>query len=112
MLDEAAARRLDAEDPLAGFRERFHLPEGPGGRPAVYLNGNSLGPMPRGAREAVLRELEDWARLAVDGHFHARTPWYGYHETLREPLARLVGALPSEVVAMNSLTVNLHLMMA
>jgi kynureninase len=111
-LGEQEALALDAADPLARFRERFELPPGRDGRPVVYLAGNSLGLMPRAAREYVARELDDWAGLGVDGHFHAANPWYGYHETLRAPLARLVGALPSEVVAMNSLTVNLHLMMA
>jgi kynureninase len=111
-LGEQEALALDAADPLARFRERFELPPGRDGRPVVYLAGNSLGLMPRAAREYVARELDDWAGLGVDGHFHAANPWYGYHETLRDPLARLVGALPSEVVAMNSLTVNLHLMMA
>lgn len=111
-LGEQEALALDAADPLARFRERFELPPGPGGRPLVYLAGNSLGLMPRAARDYVARELDDWARLGVEGHFHAGSPWYGYHEALRGPLARLVGALPAEVVAMNSLTVNLHLMMA
>jgi kynureninase len=112
--DQAAAEaaHLDAEDPLAGFRARFHVPPCPDGTPAVYLCGNSLGLMPREAGTLVQQELADWAGLAVDAHFRGATPWYGYHETVREPLARLVGAHPHEVVAMNSLTVNLHLMMA
>ena len=109
---EAEARRLDGEDPLASFRDRFHLPPGPDGKPAVYLCGNSLGLMPREVPRLVEQELADWAQLAVDAHFRGATPWYGYHESVREPLARLVGAYPHEVVAMNSLTVNLHLMMA
>jgi kynureninase len=103
---------LDAADPLRGFREGFHLPPGPDGAPAAYFCGNSLGLMPRAARGLVEQEMDDWARLAVDGHFRGKTPWYDYHETVREPLARLLGAKPHEVVAMNSLTVNLHLMMA
>ncbi|HEX6852110.1 MAG TPA: kynureninase [Candidatus Polarisedimenticolaceae bacterium] len=111
-LGEQEAIALDAADPLARFRDRFELPTGPDGRSLVYLAGNSLGLMPRAARAYVAQELDDWARLGVEGHFHAKTPWYGYHETLRDPLARLVGALPGEVVAMNSLTVNLHLMLA
>ncbi len=105
--DEAFARELDARDPLAAFRERFFLPEG-----AVYFAGNSLGPQPRTARAWVERELEDWARFGVAGHHDARTPWYSYHEGLRDPLARVVGASPEEVVAMNGLTVNLHLLLA
>lgn len=110
--DEAFALRLDAEDPLSAFRMRFSLPPGADGRPLVYFNGNSLGLMPLAARAQVEQEMEDWARLGVEGHFRGRTPWYTSHEVLRAPLARLVGAEPREVVAMNSLTVNLHLMMA
>lgn len=105
--DEAFAHEADARDPLAAFRERFFLPEG-----KVYFAGNSLGPQPRSARAWVERELTDWAALAVAGHHEARTPWYTYHEGLRDPLARLVGARPDEVVAMNALTVNLHLLLA
>ena len=111
-LSEQEALALDAADPLAGFRGRFEFPKGADGRELVYLTGNSLGLMPRSARAYVGQELDAWARLAVEGHFRAKTPWYGYHEVFREPLARLVGANPTEVVAMNSLTVNLHLMMA
>ncbi len=109
--DESFARRLDEQDTLHRFRERFLIPRRWDGRPVLYLCGNSLGLQPIGVRAAVERELEDWARLAVAGHFKGASPWYSYHETLREPLARLVGAMPGEVVAMNSLTVNLHLMM-
>ena len=82
------------------------------GKPLIYLAGNSLGLMPKSAKQLVEQELDDWARLAVDAHLDGTTPWYSYHETLREPAARLVGAKPNEVVCMNSLTVNLHLMMA
>ena len=110
--DEDSSRQLDAEDPLRLFRERFHLPADAAGEPLIYFVGNSLGLMPRATRQIVAQELDDWARLGVDGHFDAATPWYSYHETLREPAARLVGALPNEVVCMNSLTVNLHLLMA
>jgi kynureninase len=110
--DEEAALRMDLDDPLSRFRARFHLPPGPDGRPAIYFCGNSLGLMPKTARELVDGELDDWASLGVEGHFRARRPWYDYHERLREAGARLVGARPSEVVMMNSLTVNLHLMMA
>jgi kynureninase len=110
--DEDFARQLDAEDPLRHFRERFHLPLGPDGKPLIYLAGNSLGLMPKSARQIVEQELDDWAKLAVDAHLDGATPWYSYHETLREPMARLVGARPNEVICMNSLTVNLHLMMA
>src|SRR5205823_8726500 len=110
--DEKFALQLDAEDPLRSFREKFHLPLGKDGNPLIYLAGNSLGLMPKSAKEIVEQELDDWARLAVDAHLGAATPWYSYHETLREPAARLIGAQPNEVICMNSLTVNLHLMMA
>ena len=110
--DEGFALQLDAEDPLKDFREKFHLPLSKDGKPLIYLAGNSLGLMPKTARELVEQELDDWAGLAVDAHLGAKTPWYSYHETLREPAARLVGAQPNEVICMNSLTVNLHLMMA
>lgn len=113
-LSLSDARSLDAADPLARFRERFVIPRSPAhtdDRPAIYLCGNSLGCMPVAARNAVLAELDDWARLGVEGHFKPGSDWYGYHALVRDPLARLVGALPHEVVAMNSLTVNLHLLM-
>jgi kynureninase len=110
-VDEAFAQRLDAEDPMGRFRERFCLPGGAAGRPSIYFAGNSLGLMPRSARGLVEREVEAWARLGVDGHFQGEAPWYSYHEVFREPGARLVGARPGEVVMMNSLTVNLHLML-
>ena len=110
--DEEFALQLDAEDSLGGFREKFHLPLGKDGQPLIYLAGNSLGLMPKTARKVVEQELDDWAQLAVDAHLKPVTPWYSYHETLREPAARLVGAQPNEIICMNSLTVNLHLMMA
>ncbi len=94
------------------FRERFHIPTGPDGQPVIYFVGNSLGLMPKTTRAVVEQELDDWAGLGVDGHLEAKTPWYSYHETVREGAARLAGARPHEVVCMNSLTVNLHLMMA
>src|SRR5437667_11430349 len=110
--DEDFARRLDADDPLRHFREKFHLPLGKDGKPVIYFAGNSLGLMPKSARQIVDEELDNWATLGVDAHHAAGTPWYSYHEALREPTARLVGAKPVEVVCMNSVTVNLHLMMA
>jgi kynureninase len=110
--DEALALRLDAEDPLRHFREKFHLPRGKDGKPVIYFAGNSLGLMPKSARQIVEEELDNWATLGVDAHHATGTPWYSYHEALREPTARLVGAKPLEVICMNSLTVNLHLMMA
>src|SRR5437762_12157137 len=109
---EKFAQQLDVEDPLRSFRGRFHLPLGNTGEPLIYFAGNSFGLMPKSAKQIVEQELEDWAKLGVDAHLNAKTPWYPYHETLREPAARLVGAQPIEVICMNSLTVNLHLMMA
>jgi len=104
---EAWARAQDAADELAPLRQEFLFPDaGP-----LYFAGHSLGLSPRRAREYVLAELEDWARLGVAGHFAARHPWVSYHELLRDSTARLVGALPHEVVVMNTLSVNLHLMM-
>jgi kynureninase len=110
--DETFAREMDAQDPLRAFREQFYIPLGEDGKPLIYFAGNSLGLMPKSARQIVEEELDNWARFAVDAHHSAGTPWYSYHEALREPAARLVGAKPVEVICMNSLTVNLHLMMA
>jgi len=110
--DEQFALQLDAEDPLRAFRHKFHLPLGRDDRPLIYFAGNSLGLMPRAARAIVEEELDNWAQLGVDAHHATGTPWYTYHEALREPTARLLGAKPLEVICMNSLTVNLHLMMA
>jgi kynureninase len=106
------ARHRDATDPLREFRERFALPRDARGEPLVYLCGHSLGLAPLAARDRVAEELEDWARLAVLGHDSARRPWFPYHENLTAGLQHLTGARPHEVVAMNSLTVNLHLMLA
>src|SRR5262245_47146323 len=111
-IDEDFARQTDGKDRLGSVREKFHLPVGKDGKPLIYLAGNSLGLMPKTARQIVEQELDDWARLGVDAHLEAKTPWYTYHESLREPMARVVGAKPIEVICMNSLTVNLHLMMA
>jgi kynureninase len=111
-IDEEFAREMDANDPLREFRHRFHLPLDKDARPLIYFAGNSLGLMPKSARKIVEQELDDWAKLGVDAHLGGTTPWYSYHETLREPSARLIGARPNEVICMNSLTVNLHLMMA
>ena len=108
---ESCARELDAQDELAAYRGRFHIPKRADGKDVIYFAGNSLGLMPKCVQSALDQELLDWARLGVGGHFEAKTPWFKYHETLRGPTARLVGAEPDEVVIMNSLTVNLHLMM-
>ncbi|MBE7515750.1 MAG: kynureninase [Chloracidobacterium sp.] len=102
---------LDEHDPLRAFRERFFIPKQANGDDVIYLTGNSLGLQPKRTREYIEQELDDWARLGVDGHTHARHPWLPYHEFVTEAMARVVGAKPIEVVAMNSLTVNLHLLM-
>ena len=109
---EEHARECDRADPLARFRDRFLIPPRPNGQPTIYLCGHSLGLQPKAVRTFLEQELDDWAQLGVEAHLHGRSPWYNYHETVRQPLARLVGAQPHEVVAMNSLTVNLHLMLA
>ncbi|MDO7850783.1 kynureninase [Hymenobacter convexus] len=110
-LTLAPAAELDAADTLASFRQEFHLPPGPDGRPVAYFCGNSLGLMPKAARAAVETEFDTWARLGVEGHFEAPSFWMHFHDTLTEATARLVGALPIEVVVMNNLTVNLHLLL-
>ena len=106
------ARQRDAADPLREFRARFALPRDSRGEPLIYLCGQSLGLEPLAARERVIEELDEWARLGALGHESARRPWIPYHETLTSGLAYLTGARVEEVVAMNSLTVNLHLMLA
>lgn len=107
----ATASAMDADDKLSHFGSRFHFPEAKDGIEPIYFTGNSLGLMPKTAREYVDQELDDWARLAVDGHSDARHPWLPYHEFLTEQMASVIGAKPIETVVMNSLTVNLHLLM-
>lgn len=102
---------MDARDPLAHFRERFHLPKAKDGKNSIYLAGHSLGLQPKSAKSYLDQELRDWAEFGVEGHFHAQDPWVPYHRLLMRQTAELVGAEPTEVVVMNSLTVNLHLMM-
>jgi kynureninase len=102
---------LDHGDPLRRFRGEFHIPETDNGEEEIYLAGNSLGLLPKRTQKYVDEELEKWKRLAVRAHFLGEKPWMPYHELLAKPMANLVGALPTEVVTMNSLTVNLHLMM-
>jgi kynureninase len=109
---EGFAREMDAADPLAHFRDRFCIPRNRTGGECVYLCGHSLGLQPKTAAAYVEEELQAWAELGVEGHFHARHPWMPYHRLLTRQTAELVGAQPEEVVVMNSLTVNLHLMMA
>jgi kynureninase len=108
----AYARARDAADGLARLRGQFAQPRAADGTPLVYLCGHSLGLQPLAARQRINEELDDWAALGVRGHESARRPWIPYHELLTGSLATLAGALPGEVVAMNSLTVNLHLMLA
>ncbi len=105
------AAAMDASDPLSAYRDRFLIPKDSTGNDIIYFTGNSLGLQPRTTRGYVEQELEDWARLGVEGHLHAQNPWLPYHEFLTEPMARVVGANPIETVVMNSLTVNLHLLM-
>lgn len=104
------SKALDEKDTLKEFRNAFHLPE-IDGKPAIYLIGNSLGLQPKRTSEIILEELDDWAALAGEGHVHARRPWMHYHKLSKEYLAGITGAKPIEVVAMNQLTVNLHLML-
>ena len=108
---ETEALTLDAGDPLAALRDEFLIPRNADGSEQVYFCGNSLGLQPRAVRAALIDELDDWHNLGVEAHFHGKHPWMPYHQFVREDLAAVVGALPHEVVAMNSLTVNLHLMM-
>ncbi|HEY8562118.1 MAG TPA: kynureninase [Pyrinomonadaceae bacterium] len=105
------AARMDECDALRRFRERFYIPKRESGEDVLYFTGNSLGLQPKTVRAYIEQELEDWETHGVEGHFHARNPWMPYHEFLTEPMARVVGALPVETVVMNSLTVNLHLLM-
>ncbi len=105
------AQTQDDLDPLKKFRSDFHFPLKPDGTRSLYFAGHSLGLQPKRAKEYIVAELEDWAKFGVEGHFHARHPWLPYHEFVTNMLANLVGAEPIEVVMMNTLTVNLHLMM-
>ena len=104
------AKALDQQDELSGFRNEFHFPV-INGKEVIYFTGNSLGLQPKKAKDIINQELEDWANWGVEGHFHAKNPWYAYHEIFAEDEAMIVGAQPEEVVLMNGLTVNLHLMM-
>ena len=108
---ESEALSADARDPLHALRDEFLIPRHRDGSDQVYLCGNSLGLQPRAVRQALIDELDDWQNFGVEAHFRGKHPWMPYHEFVREDLAAVVGALPHEVVAMNSLTVNLHLMM-
>ena len=105
------ARELDRCDALSGLREQFWIPKKADGSEQLYFCGNSLGLQPKAVKEAVLDELTAWQELGVEGHFKGQRPWLSYNDLLRGPMSELIGAKPHEVVVMNSLTVNLHLMM-
>ncbi|WP_224489652.1 kynureninase [Robertkochia flava] len=106
----AFSRKMDAEDPLAKYRSEFIIPEHRG-KPVIYFTGNSLGLQPRRTEKYVKDIMDDWANLGVEGHFSAEKPWWDYHERLAKPLSKIVGAMEEEVTVMNTLTVNLHLLM-
>ncbi len=106
----AFAQQLDAQDPLKQYQNEFSFPQ-VNGKKVIYFTGNSLGLQPKSTRTYVDEVMNDWANLAVEGHFYAEKPWWDYHERFANPLSKLVGALPSEVTVMNTLTVNLHLLM-
>lgn len=109
--DLAFAKQLDTIDPLGHYREKFHIPKDKNGNDLIYLCGNSLGLQPKQTQSFIQQELDDWAKLGVEGHLEAKNPWLPYHEFLAESSAKLVGAKPIEVVTMNTLTANLHFMM-
>lgn len=104
------AREQDANDALKSFRQKFFIPQHDG-KDCVYFTGNSLGLQPKTTSAYIQQELDDWARLGVEGHFHAKNPWKPYHEIFPKQLSKIVGAKENEVVVMNQLTVNLHLLM-
>lgn len=104
------ARRLDQNDPLSSYRNEFIFPK-VNGKEVIYFVGNSLGLQPKSAKKYVDEVMDDWAKLGVEGHFYAEKPWWDYHERFSEKLSKIVGALPEEITVMNTLTVNLHLLM-
>ena len=106
------AKKQDALDELSNYRQQFHIPKDKDGNELIYLCGNSLGLQPKSTKAYIDQELKDWANLGVEGHTNGKNPWLHYHEFLTEASAKLVGAKPIEVVTMNSLTANLHFMMA
>lgn len=105
------AQLRDQQDPLSRFRDKFHFPRQQNGKPFIYLCGNSLGLQPKTTKASIDQELTDWANYGVEGHLEAKNPWLPYHEFLTEAMAEVVGAKPEETVVMNTLSVNLHLMM-
>ncbi|HUH29534.1 kynureninase [Gelidibacter sp.] len=110
-LGSEYAKQQDQNDALASYRNRFHIPKDKHGKEVIYMTGNSLGLQPKATKDYIHQELEDWANLGVEGHTDAKHPWLHYHEFLTESMAKVVGAKPIEVVVMNTLTANLHLMM-
>jgi len=106
----AFAQNMDAEDKLRKYRNEFHFPQ-TNGKDVIYFTGNSLGLQPKSTQGYIDEVMNDWKELAVEGHFHASKPWWDYHERLAEPLAQIVGANTEEVSVMNTLSVNLHLLM-
>lgn len=110
-FDKKTAKKLDQKDPLRKYRKQFHHPVQENGKRYLYFCGNSLGLQPKKVEKYLKQELKDWKNLGVEGHFHAKRPWMPYHEFITESMAKLIGAKPIETVAMNGLTVNLHLMM-
>ena len=106
-----SAKSFDLSDPMTRFRERFHFPKTQNPEGGLYFCGHSLGLMPHDARKAIGIELDSWSEYGVEGHFEGPHPWLPYHENITAYFARLVGGNESEVVAMNTLTVNLHLLM-
>lgn len=110
--DLELAQQLDREDPLAALRSDFHIPKADDGQPQIYFVGNSLGLQPKRTAQYINDELNRWSELGVRGHFSGPFPWMPYHEFLTDSMAKIVGAQADEVVMMNSLTVNLHLMMS
>ncbi|MGI8670517.1 MAG: kynureninase [Aridibacter sp.] len=105
------AKKMDERDSLKNFREKFYIPKQSSGEDVLYFTGNSLGLQPKTAREYIEQELKDWETFGVEGHFRGKNPWMPYHENLTNSMAKIVGAKPIETVVMNSLTVNLHLLM-
>lgn len=110
-IGESFARKMDTQDALKTYREKFYIPKQSNGEDVLYFTGNSLGLQPKTVRAYIEQELKDWETFGVEGHFHAQNPWMPYHEFLTEQMARVVGAKPIETVVMNALTVNLHLLM-
>ena len=105
------AKQLDQEDPISYLRNEFHIPRDKNGKEWLYFTGNSLGLQPKITSKYIEQELDDWANFGVEGHFEAKNPWLSYHELLTDTMAKVVGAKPIEVVVMNTLTTNLHLLM-